>query len=402
MVQQTVLKHDDWWRLVEQAAKPSHINWEKQKFELKIDFDKKALEKIGKDPLLQQKCWDPATSLWPKMIKDLAGVTKKHDATIAKAWAKLEGDLDMNAFVATAGKAKAAFGKDCEATVASYKKAMETGVQKGWADYCKLKQDVKGFKIKIIVDNVLRVASIGINTAKLAISGGTSILTYQSLIKDVVKISVDVFRMFRELEKLQNDIQGELDSLKKSMTTTAGKGAELTATFISAFVGHTVIPTVNNTEKMLKAHIGKTDMADKSMHTLSKKLNEALKKQNELDKELPNALKGDLNKLADQVVKLLAELEKEHKKVKNARVFHAQANKGLGDLRAVDDRKKFDKGVKIIETLWDAGKATNSILSGSWTEANKLATNISGSATTLGKNAERHFKSISDGLKKVA
>ena len=398
----TVIQHDDLWRPINSEAKVDSFEMNKMPFKFTVDIPQKAYDKCDKDPLLQQKIWDPATELYKKMVKEMAAEAKKTDKKILQICEDVRKTQDLGKWSKDYDKAVNDFKAAFQSKGNSYAAQMEKACIAEWDKYCKLKTDLKKFKIKMICENVFRGVAIGLNTAKLVLTLGTDVFAWQGLVKDATKMVVDITRMGRNLDGFQETIVKDLISIQKDLNGGKKKtvAKEATGAVLAVLVGHTCLKTALNTGKMLKVHIGRVDLLDKHSHTVAKKIQKALteieaeKSKWSKVKEVYDSLNGgtkDLTDLAEKVSSL-------QQRIKKYRAFHTAAKTWISDITTKTGTGWLDDAVKIGDTVTSLAKSAVGGAAADWSDMAALGMRIAGWTNNVGKMVIRH----KDQVKKLA
>lgn len=408
MAKIVLISHPDILRALRSEDPSFQFTADKYKFEICADVDAKIIKKIDKDPLLNQQIRDPLTKLWNQMIKEMVKTAKISQKVLKDAQAKLSKDPNFwDSYIDITIDETKKFRTFMLKCSGIYEKQMSKCALDGWNKYVKLKKDIKSNKIKLVVDNSLRVGGIVLNAVKAigAASHGNAIvliLALQGLVKDSVSIINDIIKYGRSIETAQEKISENVQKLKKRIEENDGLTKEFMLTVAASFTGF-----AGNTCLQVKKDLGvlgkQIDMKEKAVHNLSKTLDMTLNKQQELLKLNSHAEQKAVAETISGTHQLIKDIGKELDDIKKLRLYSTKQNKIIDQLMA-GDSSKVAKAFAVFDSLVDLLKLSGGVATaalGAWDKAAKTAKGVAGITIVVGKNIRRHQDDIEKGLKKL-
>ena len=399
-----LISHPDVWRAIQSHKKTRTLIGPKLPFSCKAILDDKMYKKIQKDPLLQEKVQLPCTKLYKDMIAKMSGTAQNYDKTVEALIDKVEAEADVTA-AKQLGKINPTFEAALKKIAEEYTKKMITAADKGWKDYVKLKADLKKFKIKVAVDFTLRGLGIAVNAVKVAIAGPVGIIfAVQGIVKDITKTADDLYLLFRNMRGLTDNIYSGTQSLAKRLGEGKGKTGEVLASVVAGLTGYCG-KTGTQLLKQLKFYKARAQQYEKDTHKLAKKLEKLLAEAKKMGRELAPELKSDLKLLENEIASVINQVQARVQQVKSYYKFHADSQKTVEDLMKDAGLKNLEKWIKRFETAVDLAKsATGAAMTDAagWQDVTKTLAKVDGYLVTILKNAERHYKGVSDTLAKAA
>ena len=398
-----VISHPDWWKVVKKEAKPRWIDMEGGGFSMSVRFDKKLSKQLVKDPLLQARLTEPASELWKKMVDEMVAETRKLDAAFEDAWFEVRDTGDHATFRKAVDKIEKDHRSSFERMPKKYVAKMEAAVLDGWAAVQRANAEARRFKTKIIVDNGMRGVTIALAVANLALSGGTNVLAWQSLVKDTNKTVQELYKVFLELENLETSMARHIRAVAEALELDRRKkrGEDAYVALLTGLIGPVGVATVETISKELGYYKGKLDVAEAGLSKTSKKLHATLEKMDAAKKGMPRSLEAQLQTLRGEVVNYLDALASTHATVERGRRFEEKARKDVKTISDTRGMHKLGTVAKTVESLIDLTKSTYGWAKGV-EGAVKLGMTIVGNINSFGKIVERHHNGVSSALNRLA
>lgn len=262
-------------------------------FKIEVDLDKKVIEAMKKDPLLQQEFQTQASEILDQAKKTIEQKCKVFDKLFVAMVQKGASDKDMK-------KQLAGLNNAIENDMKVAQAGAEIGVKATWEELKKQRKEWKKFKIKVFASIAATVAGLAVSIAAMASSpfsgGAGAALGIIGLIKSGVTLAEDIRKIAMNIGQSKAVLVKHLQFVeaaakKKGLYATNEVGAAVLNEFLG--VAQPSLKSVETESDTLKAKYAQMIV---KVHDLSKKLNKILAEQEKLKKEFLTEVAKKLKK----------------------------------------------------------------------------------------------------------
>lgn len=326
-----VLLEFDIWRSIVNESKIQSLKAQGKPlwFTVACQVDKVVFDEINKDPKLQQRLTDPATTAYNKMLSLLVGKAKELDNICLKK---------DNVTSAQKKKAIADFKKIIITEMKSLQKTATTGMEKAWQIFVKTKEDYKKYKIKAGCKIGLEVASITVNVVGAVSSAGFSLVVgIYSLVKSVASLVQQVYKLAQAADSVRKKVNADLDKMLKGYNKNKKKAQaeQVGKVLINFLFGFDATKTISNVKGNNQLYLDKLKGVDVNSHDISKNLNKCLLELDKFSKEIKTVK-------SSKIVKAMTNLQKG---------IDQKINKIIELSKKVEDGMKWQKDMAFIIDL---------------------------------------------------
>ncbi|MDM8546291.1 hypothetical protein QUF61_07335 [Candidatus Venteria ishoeyi] len=362
---QLVLLEFDVWRAIVNESKLKSLKATKTRpvwITVACEIDNTIFAKINKDPLLQQKLTNPATTAYNKMLQSLIKKAKELDVLCLT-----KDDVTSK----EKGQGIQQFKKDIQEAMKKLQKAAITGMNKAWDNYVKTKAEYKKYKIKAAVAIGLELGSITVGVVGSIGSAGFGLIVgIYGIVKAVAALATQVYKLAIDADKARKKVTKELEKLKKSYNKnkkgkTTSQLKQAAKGFLNFLFGTNVTTTISTAKSNNDLYFNKLQGVDVNSHKVSKSLQQCITDIGKLSQEIKSVKSTRLRKaltqlelMVDRKIKQTIEMQG---KVQEGLVWQKNTADILNFLHKEQSSKWvdcFEKGLVLIDLSLTAS-ATN-------------------------------------------
>lgn len=403
MAKQIIIKHPNWWKLVEAKCKPEHLKMPPQPFEFSIDFPKEALEALDKDPLLQARIWEPAQAEWKRLIKNLTYPVGPVDDLIADAL-KDAGNQDPSKTKKEIESAKRTFAKSAAAIVAKGEKDMKKKVDAAWKKIQSENAELKKCRIKLGFSMTLRFGAILLTGLSIFASGGTNGVAWYALIRQLAGGAEKLRKEFSAAKTLVKEIETDLAALKKRTEKhpkLQKANVAVNAVTVAA-LGSDVTKNVHDVANKLKVLKHKWLKMQKNAHKLSGELNTLLKQVRDDKKSAPAPTKKAYDALLAEINKVIVKIASTQTTIKRIEDVETKGLKMVADLMKAQSANAIKGTIVVITVISGISRAVAMDLAADDSQIEACIDGLEKAGASVKKGVETFAQNLGDTLKAVA